>query len=337
MKTNISKGETFSSFPTKTIAIEESMEVKKIKAKLQTTSLVAIAAILLIVSMVNTADAEPTQIIQGSVDGLSVSIMHDGIFNIVILEKDGIKSEHWDGVIKTYKSGGFVIKNIESGIVLFAHSIGNEQYRLVVITNDMVYRLIGVSEIVSESNAVITSSSSSLYDEPVSSVGTDITKYDVPVIDRDDGKDTFLMAFTPAQAILDMIRLNDEFDYSGTVWNARDNADIEDANITLEISRDDYILKSVSTKSGLGGVIRVEIDDMIYPIFYPKFCYDVKVIIEYGNYTIIHTEDFVMEDVIDARIWEPNMDWVVESRWDYLPQTFRDEPRVSVDADAHCN
>ena len=93
------------------------LEVKKIKAKLQTTSLVAIAAILLIVLTVNTADAEPTQIIQGSIDGTSIYIMHDGISNTIILEKDGITSEHYDGVIKTYNSGGFVIKNIESGIV----------------------------------------------------------------------------------------------------------------------------------------------------------------------------------------------------------------------------
>ena len=78
------------------------LEVKKIKAKLQTTSLVAITVLLLIVSTVNTADAEPTQIIQGSIDDLSVSIMHDGITNIIILEKDGFKSEHWDGVLKSY-------------------------------------------------------------------------------------------------------------------------------------------------------------------------------------------------------------------------------------------
>lgn len=159
---------------------QQKKEVKKIKAKLQTTSLVAITVLLLIVSTVNTADAESTQMIQGSIDGISISIMHDGITNIIILEKDGIKSEHWDGVIKIYNSGAFVIKNIESGIVLFAHPIGNDQYRLVVITNDMVYRLIGVSEIISELD-VVTS-----LEEPVSSIGTDISNWDIPTIGRSD-------------------------------------------------------------------------------------------------------------------------------------------------------
>lgn len=312
------------------------LEVKKIKAKLQTTSLVAIAVILLIVSTINTADAEPTQLIQGSIDGTSVSIMHDGITNIIILEKDGITSEHYDGKLKTYNSGGFVIKNIESGIVLFAHSIGNEQYRLVVITNDSVYRLIGVSEIISESDAIVVPSSSSLYDDPVSSVGTDITNWDIPVIDRDDGKDTFLMAFSPYQ-VLNTIKLGDEFDYSGKVWSVRNNTGIENVDVTLEISREGYILKSVSTKSGVGGSVYVKLGELIYPIFYPNFCYDITVIMETGNYTHIWTDNFVMEYAIGTVTWEPNMDWTSESRWNYLPQSFSDEPRVSTYADEHCN
>lgn len=314
----------------------ENVEVKQIKAKLQTTSLVAITVLLLIVSTVNTADAEPTQIIQGSIDGTFISIMHDGITNIIILEKDGVTSEHYDGVMKTYNSGGFVIKNIESGIVLFAHSIGNEQYRLVVITNDIVYRLIGVSEIISESDAIVAPSSSSLYDEPVSSVGADITKYDIPIINRDDGKDTFLMAFKSTQT-LNTIKLNDVFDFSGTVLSVRNNTGLSNVDITLEISRDNYILKSVNTKSGVGGSVRVELDELTYPIFYPEFCYDITVIMKTGNYTHIWTDDFVMEYAVGTVTWEPNMDWTSESRWNYLPQVFNDEPRVSITADENCN
>jgi len=308
------------------------LEVKKIKAKLQTTSLVAITVLLLIVSTVNTVDAEPTQIIQGSIDGTSVSIMHDDITNIIILEKDGITSEHYDGVIKTYNSGGFVIKNIESGIILFAHPIGNEQYRLVVLTDDKVYRLIGVSEIISESD-VIVAPSSSLYDEPVSSVGTDITKYDIPVINRDDGKDTFLMAFKSTQT-LDSLNLGDKFEFDGFVYNVRNSTKIVDVDFTLEISRDDLILRSVNGLTGSGGIMHVEIGDMIYPIFYPNFCYDVKITIEYEGYTHVFTDDFVMKNI---GVWNPDMSWINIDRWNYLPNDFRNEPRTSIPADTRCN
>lgn len=283
----------------------------------------------MIISTVDTADAEPYTI-QGGFDGNSIVILIDGIDNAITLNYDGNTSYHYDGKLKTYSSGGFVIKNLDTGIVVFGHPVGNEQYRLVLLTDDGIFRLIGVTMSIVD---VVTPS----YEEPVSSVGADITKYDVPnTLDRDSGKDTFLMAFKPMQ-VLDMIRLGDKLDYSGTVWNARNNTDIENADVTLEISRDDYILKSVQTKSGTGGYVRVEIDDMIYPMFYPKMCYDITVTVNYGNYTIVHTEDFVMEYVMGTRVWEPNMDWLIEDRYDYLPESFRQEPRVSINADAHCN
>lgn len=294
--------------------------------------MIAIVAAILIISSVQYAQAEPTQIIQGSIDGTFVSIIHDGITNIIKLEKDGITSEHYDGVIKTYNSGGFVIKNIESGIVLFAHPIGNEQYRLVVVTNDNVYRLIGVSSEFTQEDAV--TSSSSLYDEPVSSVGSDITNWDIPDdLDRDDGEDTFLMALKSSQTY-NSIQLGDKFEFDGSVYSVRNNTGIMDVDISFEISRDNLILRSVETKSGVGGTIHVETGDMIYPLFYPNFCYDVKITMNHGEYTTVWTDDFVMTY---SGIWNPNMDWIAESSWNYLPQTFRDEPRVSVNADEHCN
>lgn len=317
------------------------LEVKKIKAKLQTTSLVAIAAILLLViipSTVNTADAEPTQIIQGSIDGISVSIMHDGITNIIILEKDGITSEHWDGVIKTYKSGGFVIKNIESGIVLFAHSIGNEQYRLVVITNGNIHRLIGVSEIISESDAIVAPSS--LYDEPVSSVGADITKWDVPTdTGRDSDKATSLLLTITGQTIPNMFRLGDDFEWNGYVYNARqgNSARMVDIPVTLEISRDDFVLRSYTQDSNSGGQIRFLIDEIDYPEFYPEFCYDMKIMASYNGTNFIVEDDFVMQYTLGTKIWEPNTSWMGLNQWNHLPTDYKQEPRPRVNSDANCN
>ncbi len=316
------------------------LEVKKIKAKTQTTSLIVIAVILLIVSTVNTADAEPTQIIQGSIDGLSVSIMHDGITNIIILEKDGITSEHWDGVIKTYNSGGFVIKNIESGIVLFAHSIGNEQYRLVVITNDGIHRLIGVSEIISELDAIVAPSSSSLYDEPVSSVGSDITKWNIPT---DTGRpadqvDSMILTLT-GQMIPEMFRLGDDFEWSGYVYNARqgNSATMTDVKVVLEISRDDFIIRSYTQETITGGQVRFLIDEIDYPEFYPEYCYEMKFIATYNGTESVVKDDFVMQYTLGTMIWEPNTSWMGLNQWNHLPTDYKQEPRPRVNDDERCN
>ncbi len=289
---------------------QQKKEVKKIKAKLQTTSLVAIAAILLIVSTVSTADAEPTQIIQGSIDGTSISIMHDGITNIVILEKDGITSEHWDGVIKQYNSGGFVIKNIESGIVLFAHSIGNEQYRLVVITNDSVYRLIGVSEIISELDATVAPSSSSLYDEPVSSVGADITKYDIPTdTSRSYEKEPSISVRVDS---LDTFFVTREYGINISVVDEHEKGVM--SIVDIDISRDGETVKTLSgTTSSLGTwntILNVDSSK-----FTPGFCYDVSIIAVSGNYTDTVKEDFIVSTT--AKYWDSTAD--------------------PIDADAHCN
>lgn len=323
-----------------------SLEVKKIKAKLQTTSLVAIAAILLIVSTVNTADASVTEsnlIIDGSNNNHKIFIAFDGDTNFVILQNNiGMMLEAWDSKVKTYKSGGFSMKNPESGITVFAHPIFDDKYKLVVLTPNAVYRFIGVSEnpndfdgkstpvkeIESSNDTIVTERI-----EPKSSIGSDITKWDIPVISRDDGKDTFLMTFKPTQT-LDSLNLGDKFEIDGFVYSVRNSTKIVDVDVTLEISRDDIILRSVETKSGTGGTIGVEISEMIYPLFYPNFCYDVKITMNHGEYTAVWTDDFVM---LHNGAWDPDMSWIAEDRWNYLPQSFRDEPRVSMNADEHCN
>lgn len=314
------------------------LEVKKIKAKLQTTSLIAIAAILIIAS-VQYAQAEPTQIIQGSIDDTTVSIMHDGITNIIILERDGITSEHYDGVIKTYNSGGFVIKNVESGIVLFAHSIGNEQYRLVVITNDNVYRLIGVSEIISELDAIVAPSSSSLYDEPVSSVGTDITNWEYSNVGRpSDNVDPMILTIK-GQMIPDMFRLGDDFEWTGIVYNARagHSATMENIPVTLEISRDNFVLRSYTQDTASAGQVRFLIDWIDYPEFYPEYCYDMKIIANYNGTSAIIEDDFVMQYTLGTMIWEPNTSWMGLNQWNHLPTDYKQEPRPRVNGDERCN
>jgi len=310
---------------------QKKVEVKKIKAKLSTTSLIATAVVLLTMSMVQIAEAEPTNAIYGAFDKGSIYIADNRTNNIIILYDDiGGSSKHYDSTVKEYSSGGFKMKNLESGILVFARPIEYDQYKLVVITTDKVYRLIGVFQEVSELDQITE------IIEPVSSVGADIAKYDVSnSTSRDDGTDAFLMTFKPL-TFLDRMNLNDKFELMGYVYDVR-TAERLDADLTLEISRDDYILKTVKQTTETFGTVNIEIDDMIYPLYYPTFCYDVKLTMEYGNYTTVWTDDFVMNHVVGTIVWEPNMGWVIDARWNYLPQSFRDEPRQSIIEDERCN
>lgn len=317
----------------------EYVEVKKIKAKLQTTSLIAFATVLLIVSTVQIAEAEPTRTISGFDANREIFIANDGINNIIILQSDTGISKHFDSEVKTYNSGGFSMKNLKSGILVFAHPISDDKYKLVVLTTDTVYRFIGVSGIIAELNEEpipvkeVESVNATKRIEPKNSVGADITKYDIPNTLSRDGESSFLMALKPSQSY-QTLQLGDKFEFDGYVYSVRNSTSIVGADISFEISRDNYILKSIETKSGQAGTIHVEIDDMIYPMFYPNFCYDVKITVNHGEYTIVWTDDFVMTH---SGAWNPNMDWVAESRWNYLPQSFIDEPRVSIPTDERCN
>lgn len=268
--------------------LNQNIKVEKIKH--QTTFLITIAAILIIAS-VQYAQAEPTQIIQGSIDGTSVSIMHDGITNIIILEKDGITSEHYDGIIKTYNSGGFVIKNIESGIVVFGHPIGNEQYRLVVITNYNVYRLIGVSQIIEAFDAVTPSG-----EEPVNSVGADITYWNIPsTLTRTDptGVGKPLQITVKADEVHSFF-INEKYEPNISVinyWNH--NEGIQDATVYLEISRDGVIIGELESVTSSAGQWNPSVE-IPYPKFYPNFCYDVKITATSGNQTATLNDDFLV-------------------------------------------
>ncbi len=280
----------------------------------------SITTVLFVFMTVQTASADTT-IIEGFDDNLHIMIVNDDTNNIVILQTDEGISIHYDSSIKTYQSGGFSMRNPESGILLFAHPISDLQYKITVLTSGQVYRLIGNVEILTD-----------FVKEPKSSVGSDITKYDAPTPSRNDNKSSFLLTLQADKE--NYVTFGDKYTLHGYVYNARNLDRIEDANVTLEISRDDYVHRTVEITTGLGGTVNIEIGDISYPLFYPRFCYDVNVIVEYGNYTTVWSDDFV---VLANQDWEPDMSWLDFERWSYLPYEFRDMPRSTIGADSHCN
>lgn len=318
--------------------------------------------LLLVFILAQYAEAnEMNLMIEGENDDHGIFIAIDGRSNILMWDTVDGYSEHFDGNLKVYKSGNFSLKNPVSGIAIWAHAIEDTtQYKLVILTSEGVYRL-NATTVIFEGDTPATKKenpidSSDLWsrtiineeDEsvsgnttiyPKSSVGADITKYDIPTIGRDsDNIDPMILTLKPDMIPVE-IRLGDEFEWSASVINARqgNSAKIENATVTLEISRDDYIIRSYSEITNNAGQVTIKISDISYPEFYPKFCYDVIVTTSYEDSENTWDDEFLIQYTLGTTSWNPNTDWMGESRWNYLPSSFQQEPRPTVNGDDHCN
>jgi len=241
-----------------------------------------------------------------------------------------------NSIVKFYKSGGFSLKNYDFGIAIFAHPTSETGiFKFVVLENGKVSRFLAEMESPSSNNVIVepTVKPKTIY--PKSSVGSDITKYDIPTHNPRAEKKSMLIGISGDR--IDKLHLGNTYEKTFKVYDVRNNTPIIGADVTLEISRDEFIHKKIVKQSSQGGLIHFKIPDLDYPLFYPRFCYDVKVVVTFGNTTQAWTDEFLMEYKLGARVWEPNMNWIGESRWNYLPSSFTDEPRQSILADSHCN
>ncbi len=240
-----------------------------------------------------------------------------------------------NSIVRLYNSGGFSLKNYELGIAVFGHPVDkSEMFKFTVMVDGKVSRFItGMDsltpdKVVPESTAPVISTRI----EPKSSIGADITKWDIPTVTR--GNTTSEPIYSIDADRIDSLKLGADFEKNFKVYEVRKNQPMEDVKISLTISRDEVVLKKFSGLSGVGGLVSIEIRDLDYPLFYPNFCYDVEIIAETGNQITVWKDDFLMKY---SGAWNPNMSWIDESRWNYLPSSFTDEPRQKIFADEHCN
>ena len=161
--------------------------------------------------------------------------------------------------------------------------------------------------------------------------------YNVPVIVRDSDKAVdFILRFALNQ-IPSELRLGDKYEISGIVSNAKTSRDfIDNANVEIEISRDDYVIRTMSNNSEKSGIVRIEMLDLSYPEFYPTFCYDVKITTTYLDYTHTINDEFVMNYVLGTVDWNPDLSWLEDEEYDYLPLEFEEIPRERIDKDDEC-
>lgn len=314
-----------------------------IKQQLQLHTIVITT--LLIVSLIVIGNcynvfAETTTI--SATDGTTaILIAKDGSSNFIKFQNENGLSVHFDSKLKQYNSGGFSMKNYESGILVFGHKINMSQYKLVIITSENVYRLIGFIDVIRDiepqkeilkPEIVESEKNISGKINPESSIDSNVSKWNVPTTNPRSQEPTPLLTISGDR--IESMTLSSEYDRSFKIWDARNNSKIENAIVKLEISRDNKIFKSLEEISSSGGMVRFETSGLTYPLFYPNFCYDVKVTATHGNLTATWTDDF---KIIYSGIWNPNTDWMSDSRYNHLGEDFREEPRKTTRADENCN
>jgi len=211
----------------------------------------------LVLSTVHSAEAVEEQFINsiyGVFDEGSIFIADNGTNNVIILyDNVGNSTKHYDSTVKEYNSGSFVMRNIQSGILVFAHPIQYDQYKLVIVTTDKVYRLIGVLQIISELEPV-----ESVEVQPTSSVGADITKWDIPTEGKSDyvyvapieehDPDTLDILFSVPQQIQWLYALNFDLTAIDTKIASEQDQRLPDVPINVQILNP--IMEIVGTWNG---------------------------------------------------------------------------------------
>lgn len=298
MITNQSTSGNFLSSLTKTISRVNSLEVKKLNKPILTMMTLAVGVVLFI--NVQHADAELLTI-EGKYDNQSVSVTLDGDKNILeITHLNGNSTEIHDSALKMYKTGAFSLKNSVEGVALWAHPFMDNNYRIILLVGNEVHRFVATTNFAPDTVKIT---------EPTSSIGVDITKYDIPVENiKDRIRDARITVyFDPVSTIL----INDEYAPQVKIEN-QDYQKIP-AHVSLDITRDGKTIKSISSNTTTGQwnpVINI-LDDS----FTPSFCYTVTITAISGNYTDTVQDDFTVYS--KAKYW--------------------DSTSTPIDADSKCN
>lgn len=269
-------------------------------------SIIGIIAVLFV--SVQYADAVEI-LLEGEIKNHGIFIAIQGNDNIMMWDTLDGYSEHFDSKQKIFKSGGFSLKNPESGIAVWGHPINDDQYKLVILTNEGIVRIVGNVITNNDNNNTNTPT---IRIEPKSSIGADITKWDIPTDTGRYEPVKKLVQLSTNFDTVDSIFLNEEYSPNVSVVNSqRFTEKISDASMTLQVLRDGKIMREFSGETNSMGkwnpVLRVS-----YPEFYPSFCYDVIITAQYGNLTSIVHDDFMV--VTTVKYWESDTEYSISQQ-----------------------
>lgn len=225
-------------------------------------------------------------IIEGSND--SAAVMIDFESNWVALLTEAGTMDFFDSKVKHFKSGGFVIKNPEAGILIFGHPQG-DQYKLFILTGDRsTYRI--VADVATMNTPTITPQEPTETRAPKSSVGADITKWNdkIPTttsrnVDREP---SLTVTFDDPTLIF----VNTEYSPQIQVKNELHKGVSSAINVIVE--RDGIILENINGETSSVGLYNPVIT-VSHPKYYQEFCYEVTVTATNGNLTSTTTHDFL--------------------------------------------
>ena len=105
-------------------------------------TVMALVAVLFVSVQYAEAENEMDLMIEGENKNHGIFIAIIGNSNIIMWETIDGYSEHFDSKLKTYKSGGFSLKNPESGFAVWGSPRDNmTQYKLVILTSEGIERM----------------------------------------------------------------------------------------------------------------------------------------------------------------------------------------------------
>jgi len=154
---------------------------------------------------------------------------------------------------------------------------------------------------------------------------------------RDSDKASPMILSFKNNGIIDSVSSEDDFKISGYVYNARNNTKLVGADVTIQIIRDDYVIRELSQKTKSAGTVSFNFRNIDYPEFHPTLCYDVDVTVNYQGNEIVLSDDFLMKNKLGGSVWTHDMEWLDIQKWYYLPDSFRTDIRETIRADKTCN
>ena len=242
------------------------------------------------------AEAEETIINAENADK-SILIAFDGDLSYILYETPQGISQHYDGKLKVYNSGGFSLKSYETGIAVWGHFNG-ASYDLFVLTTDGVDRFTGYIQIeeietVDEIEA-IKDESEDILAKYWENRAMDYTR-------PSDVESQFVLDINYMEH--DSIFVGDEYTPTIKINDRGDHTGVPKVEVIIEISRNNNLLQKLTGITDTFGTWNPAYK-ILYPPFIPSFCYQVEITANYLNYTATETDDFLVTTI--AKYWKSN-------------------------------
>lgn len=271
---------------------------------LRNTKLLGVIAGILIAALfmgVQYAEAqEITLMIEGENKDYGIFIAIEGNSNIIMWDSVDGYSEHFDGELKTYKSGGFSLKNPESGIAVWGSPMEDAtKYKLVILTSKGVERIVaGVVEYTPleeiEEEKIDTDYTNEILKEYWENRSTDYTR---PA----DVKNPFMLDINYMEH--NSIFVGDEYTPTIKINDRGGHIGVPEVEVIIEISRNNGLLQKLTGITDRFGTWNPAYK-ILYPPFIPSFCYQVEITANYLNHTASETDDFLVTTI--AKYWKSN-------------------------------